>query len=108
MFRLADLLALSRTAPYSRLSLGVGLPYSSQTATWIPGNWVCRPSSLWATSSGSVRPVQDLLVGKGALLEFTLGCKATTLGPWKNQPLTTQIKQNQELHDCLSLPFKRK
>ena len=26
------------------------LPSSSQTATWTPGNWVCRPFSLWASS----------------------------------------------------------
>ena len=37
--------------------------------------------SLWATSSGSSEYVQDLLAGKGALHEFTLSRKATTLGP---------------------------
>ena len=107
LFRLATGWLLSRTAPFQNF-LGVGSAKSSQTATWTPGNWVCRPSSLWATSIGASRPVQDLLAGKGAHLEFSLSRKVTTLGLWNNQPLTTRIEQNQKHRDRLSLPIKRK
>ena len=110
LFRLAHwLLALKWTARYSRPSLWVSvLPSTSQTATWTPGNWVCRPSSLWATSSGSPKPVQELLAGKGAHLEFSLSRKATTLGPWKNQPLTMRIEQKKEASRSSVSPFKEK
>ena len=79
LFRLATGWLLSRTAPFQSFS-GVGSAKSSQTATWTPGNRSRDSLSLWATSR-LCRPVQDLLAGKGAHLEFYLICKATTLGP---------------------------
>ena len=100
-------LALSWTAPLPELSLGVG---SAIRAKQLPGPLAIgsRDSlSLWATSR-LCRPVQDLLAGKRALLEFTLSPKATTPGPWKNQPLTTLIEQKKEASRSSVSPVKRK
>ena len=75
--------------------MGVG---SAIRAKKLPGPLAIGPRdslSLWATSR-LCRPVQDLLAGKRALLEFTLSPKATTPGPWKNQPLATRIEQKKE------------
>ena len=81
LFRLAHwLLALKRTAPYSRLLFGCR--FCLIRAKQLPG-----PLAIGSRDSPSLgykqapRPVQDLLAGKGAHLEFSLSRKVTTLGP---------------------------
>ena len=80
LFRLADWLALSWTAPFQRYLWVTVLPNSSQTATWTPGNWVLWPSSLWATSRlpGLFRTSWR---AKGPSLEFSLSHKGDNPGP---------------------------
>ena len=64
--------------------------------------------SLFGLQAGSVGLFRTSWWAKGALLEFTLSPKATTQGPWKNQPLTTRNEQKKEASRSSVSPIKEK
>ena len=95
LFRLADLLALSRTAPYSRLLFGCR--FCLIRAKQLPGPLAIGSVDpfLFGLQAGS-QTCSGPLGGQRGPQEFPLSHKVTTLDLWNNQPLMSQIEQNQK------------
>ena len=109
VFRLADLLALSRTAPYSRLLFGCWFCQFEPNSYLDP--WQLGLVPLFSLGykhrrfPACAEPL-DGQRGPPSVLSESQGDNPWTL--WNNQPLTTRIEQKKEASRSSVSPFKRK